>query len=307
MARAYAQVLIKIKADFKVIGRGEASAKVFYGDVGVSPIIGGASTFFSEFKLSDSDYVIIATGTESLMPMLKLVLNAGAGRVLIEKPAAISIEELLENQQFLQPYAHKVFVAYNRRFYASVIEVLKLIEEDGGLENIHFEFTEWAHKIEPLEKAKGVKENWFFANSTHVIDLAFYIAGNPIDWNHFNKIGGLNWHPVSKFAGAGVTTKDVLFTYNSNWESAGRWSIELMTKLNRYYLRPMEELWVQKKGAIEVKKYEMNYDRDIQFKPGLFLQVEEFLKDDISYKTLLCLDKHIENSNNIYSKMLRVA
>lgn len=31
-------------------------------------------------------------------------------------------------------------------------------DADGDLGSIHFEFTEWAHKIEPLDKAPSVKQ-----------------------------------------------------------------------------------------------------------------------------------------------------
>ena len=189
------------------------------------------------------------------MPSLLLVLQAGAYKVLIEKPAAISIEELIENEEKLKPYSDKVFVAYNRRFYASVIEAQKMIEEDGGLQTIHFEFTEWSHVIEPLAKAPGVKENWFFANSTHVVDLAFYLAGKPLQWKAYSKAGTLKWHSKTNFTGAGITEKGVLFSYLSNWESAGRWAVELLTEKRRIYLKPMEGISVQEKGTVAVVEH----------------------------------------------------
>ena len=41
----------------------------------------------------------------------------------------------------------------------------EIIAEDNGVTSFNFEFTEWSHEIEKLEKAPGVKENWFLANS----------------------------------------------------------------------------------------------------------------------------------------------
>lgn len=49
----------------------------------------------------------------------------------------------------------------------------KIIAEDGGITSFNFEFTEWAHVIEKLDYPREVFENWFFVNSTHVVDLAF--------------------------------------------------------------------------------------------------------------------------------------
>lgn len=302
MAQEHAKVLVRLDKEFIVIGRGNTSAESFYSEIGVQPITGGIDLYLSSYQFNGQDTVIIATGTEALMPTLKKVLLAGAGKVLIEKPAAISIDELLETEEFLKIHGEKVFVAYNRRFYASVIETIKLIEEDGGLESMHFDFTEWAHKIEPLDKAPGVKENWFFANSTHVIDLAFFIAGKPKDWSAYAEVGRLDWHPKTKFVGAGITEKGILFSYHSNWESAGRWGIELNTYNRKIILRPLEEVQVQWKGKVNVEKHEIDLRIDVEFKPGLFEQLTSFLIDNNDY--LISLNQHIANSHTIFKKII---
>ena len=138
MAQEYAKVLKSINREFYVIGRGASSAEKFSETIGLQPFVGGIDLFLENQNFTVDDYVIIATGTESLMPTLKKSLTAGAGRVLVEKPAAKSIEELLENEGFLEQYSKRVSLAYNRRFYSSVQEALKLIEEDGGLVSMHF-------------------------------------------------------------------------------------------------------------------------------------------------------------------------
>lgn len=302
MAIDYHSVLKDQDLELTVIGRGEISAKKFEEKTEIKPIIGGLQLYMNNYGLPKNAYVIIATGTEALMPSLILALQGGAHKVLIEKPAAISIEELIENEEKLKPYLNNVFVAYNRRFYASVIEAQKMIEEDGGLQTIHFEFTEWAHKIEPLEKAEGVKKNWFFANSTHVVDLAFFLAGEPVNWKAFSKPGKLEWHSKTNFTGAGITNKNVMFSYLSNWESAGRWSVELLTEKRRIYLKPMETIGVQEKGTIAVLEYKFDNALDLKFKPGLYRQIEAFLND---YNLgILKIDEHLKNSKYIYSKII---
>jgi predicted dehydrogenase len=300
MAQDYAEVLLDMKQEFEVIGRGSNSARQFEEKTGVQTYIGGLESYIQINSFKESDSIIIATGTETLMSSLKNCLVHGAGKILIEKPAAISVEELLENKDFLEKYFKKVFVAYNRRFYASVKEVQNLILEDGGLINMHFEFTEWAHKIEPLEKAPGVKENWFFANSTHVVDLAFFLAGNPTDWHAYSKSGQLSWHDKTTFVGAGVTEKGVLFSYNSNWESAGRWAIELMTSKRRIYLKPLEGIQIQKKGSIQLENHTFDNLLEQKFKPGLYEQVRHFLTQEVSLKSL---KSHIDDAS-IYNKIL---
>ncbi|PKO98496.1 MAG: myo-inositol 2-dehydrogenase [Bacteroidetes bacterium HGW-Bacteroidetes-8] len=302
MALDYAKVLVAQNHQFIVIGRGESSALKFEQTTGIKPITGGINKYLSINSFYENSYVIIATGTQDLMETMLTVLRGGAYRVLVEKPAAISIEELLANEKKLEPYADRVFVAYNRRFYASVIEAQKLIEEDGGLQSIHFEFTEWAHKIEPLEKAPGVKENWFFANSTHVVDLAFHLAGNPVDWQTYSKPGKIKWHKKTNFAGAGITDRGVLFTYLSNWESAGRWSIELYTNAKRIILKPLEEIDILNKGSIVLNKFVLNDSLDKAFKPGLYLQIAAFTNNDSSQ--LISISNHIKLADKVYNNML---
>lgn len=303
MAVDYVKVLLAQKHEITVIGRGSTSAKKFEQQTGIMPVTGGIAHYLEVTPFPDNSYVIIATGTQDLMQTMLTVLRAGASRVLIEKPAALSIEELLANEKNLEPFADRVFVAYNRRFYASVIEAQRLIEDDGGLQSINFEFTEWGHKIEPLEKAPGVKENWFFANSTHVVDLAFYLAGIPVEWKAYSKPGKLTWHKKTNFAGAGITDKGVLFSYLSNWESAGRWGIELLTENRRIYLKPLEGIAIQKKGSIVIESYEFDVTLDKEFKPGLYVQTKRFLSNN-NYN--LCKMKdHINNSKIVYLEIVK--
>lgn len=302
MAIDYAKVLAAQNVSFQVVGRGEESAAKFEAVTGVKPFIGGLQKYLEEVTLDKNTYAIIATGTEALMSSLLMMINAGVYKVLIEKPAALSIEELIENEDSVKSFSDAIYVAYNRRFYASVAEAEKMIEEDGGLKTMHFEFTEWAHKIEPLPKAPGVKENWFFANSTHVVDLAFYLAGKPDQWQAYSKEGNLNWHAKTNFTGAGITEKGVLFSYLSNWESAGRWAVELLTDKRRIYLKPMESISVQEKGSVAVVEYKFDDTIDVEFKPGLKKQLDAYLNDDT--EKLLSIKDHLNFTKDIYQKII---
>ena len=301
MAIEYAKVLCHLNLNFEVVGRGKKTADHFYRQTGVKPVIGGLELFLSKFNLNDS-YVIIATSMNTLMSCLLLVLKNGAKNILLEKPAALSIEELLNNENKISEFDASIYVAYNRRLLSSVNEAKNIILKDGGLESMFFEFTEWVHILESLNKPTEIKENWFFANSTHIIDLAFHLSGRPIKWNTFNKKGSISWHPISQFAGSGITENNVIFSYLTNWESAGRWSIELMTKKRKIYLKPIEKLHVQNKGSIEVKEYELSNYNNNSLKDGLLNQVNAFINDD--YSNLLDIHEHIWNTKNIYKKIL---
>ena len=302
MAVAYAKVLQGQKIDFQVVGRGVASAQNFYEETGEKPITGGLELFLTNHDVSQFDSAIVATGTEVLLDCLRLLIQHSITKILIEKPAAVSIAELNNNKELFMSHAASIFVAYNRRFYASVLETERLIEADGGLEAMNFEFTEWTHKIDASKKVPAVLNNWFFANSTHVVDLAFFLAGKPVDWTAYSKKGNLEWHDKTVFSGAGITEKGVLFSYLSHWESAGRWGIELLTSKNKIYLKPLEGILVQPKGTITPQNHVFDDALDHEYKPGLYKQVDAFLSGNTS--RFITIKEQLEMGLNVYSKML---
>jgi predicted dehydrogenase len=301
MAVAYSQVLSAQSISFEVVGRGAISAETFFTATAKKPVTGGLCNFL-ESTTDLFTHAIIATGTEALTTSLNAITDHGISHILIEKPAAISIEELENNSINFLPFSDTIFVAYNRHFYSSVYEAQRLIEEDGGLQSMNFEFTEWTHKIDSSKKAEGVMNNWFYANSTHVVDLAFFLAGKPEKWCAFSKSGKLSWHEKTNYSGAGITENGVVFSYLSNWESAGRWAIELLTERRRIYLKPLEGVSIQQKGSVVVKEHDFDTTVDIEFKPGLYKQVQAFLENDAS--RFVTIKQHLENSISIYKKIL---
>lgn len=94
--------------------------------------------------------------------------------------------------------------------------------------------------------------------------------------------GQLSWHPKTKFTGAGLTEKYVLFSYHSNWEAPGRWAIEFLKRRNRYYLKPMKILQKQALGSVILEPVDIDDQLDQEFKPGFYHQTKAFINDDTS-------------------------
>ena len=282
MAQDYIKVLEVLKKDFIIVGRGIHTAKKCEEVTGCKVIPGGLNTFLSHNPPKPS-HAIVATGIEKLYQTTKTLLDYGVQNILVEKPAGLYQEEFEELVRTTKEKNANVFVAYNRRFYASVLKAQQIIKEDGGVTSFNFEFTEWAHVIAPLKKAEGVKEKWFLGNSTHVADLAFFLGGKPKEICCFAN-GNLDWHPASSvFSGAGKSIEGVLFSYHANWESAGRWGIEILTREHRLILRPMEKLQIQNRGSVAIEYDELiDYTLDENYKPGLFLQTKYFLEDNFA-------------------------
>lgn len=290
MAVDYAKVLSALGMNYSVVGRGESSASAFRKATGVEVIAGGLKEYLSS-KPALPSHAIVAVGVETLHETTLQLLEYGVKSILVEKPIGMNKQEIEVLYKKSKECNALVLAAYNRRFYAGVIKAQEIIAADGGVTSFNFEFTEWAHVIAPLKKAEGIKEKLFLNNSTHVVDLAFYLGGRPKEMCTFTA-GGLSWHPASSiFSGAGVSENGALFSYQANWESAGRWSVEMLTKNHRLIFRPMEKLQIQKKGSVAVEFAECDYTLDETYKPGLYLQTKNFLNNatagmcDIEYHT----------------------
>lgn len=300
MAQEYIKVLEALKTSFMVIGRGEESAKRCKEATGCEVQYGGLENFLRNKPMKCS-HAIVSVGVEKLCETTMALLEYGIQNILVEKPGALYQSEFEKLLKVSNDKQAKILIAYNRRFYASVNKAHEMIKRDGGVTSFNFEFTEWSHVIEPLKKADGVKERWFLGNSTHVVDLAFFLGGKPEEMCCFVE-GGVEWHPSSSvFSGAGKSDRGALFSYHANWESAGRWSVEILTKAHKLILRPMEKLQIQKRGTISQEFDEaIDYSLDEEFKPGLYLQTKKFLENDTSK---MCTLKEQYERFPIYNKI----
>ena len=228
MAVDYFKVLKSLGISCIVIGRSETSAKVFFDKTGDMPIVGGLYSFIKT-NPSKCTHAIVSVGVNYLSKITIKLLNYNIKNILVEKPAGLNIEEIQSILNLTKKKKANVFVGYNRRFYASVRKAKEIIKSDGGLLSLKFDFTEWSDSIMNLDIDRKIKNKWLIANSTHVIDLAFFLGGEP-EKIYSNTSGSLKWHPTASiFSGSGITKSGVLFSYSANWESAGRWSLHLET------------------------------------------------------------------------------
>lgn len=290
MATEYIKVLQALDVDLEIITRGEKRAIDLASEYNVDVKWGSLDQFLSD-KSSIPDYAIVAVSVEELYSVTMSLINAGVKYILVEKPVGLTQGEIDNVASVSQQNGTKIYVAYNRRFYASISQLKKAAQEDGGITSVSFEFTEWVHTIDTNKFPPSVLDKFLIANSTHVIDTVFFLAGRPKTLSNFVKGNMVEWHKAgSIFVGSGITENDVLFSYSSNWAAPGRWSIEVCTNKRRYYLKPMERLAVQEKGTVQVKDYDIDYLIDEKYKPGLINMVNAFFNHDT--ETLCTITEH---------------
>jgi len=281
MALEYTKVLNKLEKHINVFGRGIKSADKYTAIVNEEVIL-TSITEYSKVNNILPKYIIITVSAENLARLTIEAIKLGIKNILVEKPLGITTNEVHEVSKLAKENNVNLFIGFNRRFFSSTKKALELIEKDGGVKSIHFEFTEWPNVFTDPKNSKIAKEKWLLCNSSHVIDLAFFLAGKPKEICSFIS-GGTKYHPSgSIFSGAGITESDALFSYHANWESSGRWNIEVMTNQRRFIFAPMEELKVQEISSVKQMPVHIDNTLDKEFKPGLFLQTKAFLNDDIN-------------------------
>jgi len=291
MACEYSKVLNTLNYNFIVVGRGKQSASNFKRITGKDVEVGGIKEFTKKYKITNCK-AIVAVGWEELSETTTILLNNGVKDILLEKPGGLDMKQINHLSIFANEKKGNVFIAYNRRFFTSVIKAKEIIDEDGGVSSFYFNFTERSDILESLNISNNIKSNWLLANSSHVIDLAFYLGGLPQKMSSVST-GSLVWHPkASKFCGFGKTVNGVIFSYIADWGAPGRWSIEINTRKNRIILCPLEEISIQKIGSFKLKNIQLSNKVDIIYKPGLFKQTDKFLKRE--YDNFLTIEEQAE-------------
>lgn len=302
MGREYIKVLQHLGVSTTVIGRSAAGTDKFFSDTGFRASPGGLTALPEDIR-PKSDYAIVAVTVEELASTALELLNRGFRKILLEKPGGLNLEQIaVVSEKAIAAGAH-IVLAYNRRFYASVLKAQEMIRADGGVRSFCFEFTEWPDDVRRCTYSPEVKQNWFLANSSHVADLAFFIGGYPREFTAFTA-GSCTWHPTARiFSGAGIAEGGAIFSYQANWLSPGRWSVEIMTDYHRFIFRPLEKLQIQLNGSVTVEFVGLDDVLDREFKPGLYRQTDCFLSGT-SHSNFIYIDQHCYNVANYYSKII---
>ncbi len=289
MANEYLKVLKALSCDVFIIGRNRQKVKALADSYGFKGC-GGGTSGLKNVDCGDFDWVINAVPVDKLFEVTSACVQHGLSNILIEKPGALNLNELNALKK-KEKKGINIRVACNRRFYGSVQALRERIKEDGGIVGCFFDFTDREKDIFEAAKGSSFVDRWGWANSMHVIDLAFHLIGLPQQIKTFRD-AGWKFHPTGNvFTGSGRSEKS-LFSYYSTWSGGGRWAVEISTPEGRYKLSPLEKLAFCKKNQFNWEEKEFAMEHDTQFKPGLYKMVNEVILNNRP-NTLPTLDEQI--------------
>jgi len=279
MAKQYAIALYEMKIkNVVIVSRNKNKVVKLCDEFGYIPIYGNINEELS--KIEKKDLTIVATSIDSLFEVTKSAIKNGQRNILIEKPGSLYSNELLnlnKNKENL-----RIRIAYNRLTYSNFHKLKSIISEEE-ISSCNFNFTEILNSINFEKDVKDVYTRWGISNSLHVISMVFELIGFPKDYNFYNS-GGLDWHPSSSiFVGSGISENGILFSYHADWDSVGRWGIEIMTKKNAYRLIPLEGLFIRSKNTFEWNKisFDVAYPK---IKQGIAEQISIMLESKLEEK-----------------------
>lgn len=230
---------------------------------------------------SSNDLGIVATPIADLVPAAKHLASIGFRKILIEKPVSLWSVEIDELNTCLAAHGINAFCAYNRLAYPSLIEARARAAQDGRITSCVYSFTEILTDDLEHSHPTDVLARWGVANSLHPIGMAHSVAGLPMTWSG-HRSGALAWHPAgSVFVGSGVTEDDIPFSYQADWGSKGRWSVEINTVKASYRLCPLEKLFTKDSSLFDWEEIPIAV-HDSQVKAGFAEQLAAMLDPDIA-------------------------
>ncbi len=252
---------------------------------------------YSELRLTPlhGEAAIVCLPIHDLVSAARHLADLGYRKILIEKPVSLwsfPIEQLTADFDRMGVDAT---CGYNRIAYPAFHEAQARSAEEGGITSCTYTFTEFISRLDPSRYTPGEMERWGIANSLHVMSMAHGLIGLPAEWHGFRTGSAVSWHPAgSVFAGAGLSSRDVPFTYHADWGSTGRWSVEIHTKMSSYRLCPLEKLFRRVSATGDWDEVPLVTVAD-DIKTGFLEQVAAMLDDGIrAFVPLLSLGETLE-------------
>ena len=276
MGSEYRRVLEHLSVPHKVFAR----HRVAQGGVSGTPMVEDVKDFL-EGRITGFTHAIVATPVEGMSLVAESAVKGGIKKILLEKPGGLYPYQLRRLQKEASKQTADIRIAYNRRFYSSVSRLRTLVQQDGGLTSLHFEFGEGGPEFNSQLWPTPVAERWMLYNSSHVFDLVTYLGGQVADQETIRS-GDLPWHPSgSFFAGFGRFSSGIPFTYRSDWGSFDRWLLRVNTPKRSFQLCPLETLEGKEGFKQAFRPMLLEDEMDRSFKPGIHEMVSKFLHGNL--------------------------
>ena len=233
-------------------------------------LIGHSARSISElYEVGRPDLVVVAVTIPATRQVCLTCLEHEAP-LLVEKPLGLNLQECEEIVARASEQGRQGYVAFNRRHYASTQWVKDGLASVDSQRFIRIEDQEDTDAASRDGHAREVLENWMYANSIHMIDLARQFGRGQI----------VRVSPVRPYSGPRDTLAVVaeiefdsgdFALYECVWNAQGPWAATVHTRERRFEMRPVEAAQYQTRQ--DRTRHAMPVaDVDQAYKPGFFMQ-----------------------------------
>lgn len=232
----YAKIMKHLGIQPIVIGNTEKGCTQFRDRLHANGIVAEVLPGRLEGNRIPTESMIVAVPVMELfsVSMMAILSTPGLKYLLIEKPGGLYTIQMRALLKASEKSGIGVWIAYNRRFYSSVLEARRIVMEEG-IGEIECCFGEPMREVMKSRHPDTVKRRWLIANSSHLIDAALFISGKMASGLKSNVHG-------NQFAGQFEIPQGKLI-YHTDWDIDKRWKIRIKTaKGNTYHLGPIETL-----------------------------------------------------------------
>ncbi|PPR48334.1 MAG: 4-carboxy-2-hydroxymuconate-6-semialdehyde dehydrogenase [Alphaproteobacteria bacterium MarineAlpha5_Bin8] len=218
------------------------------------------------------DGIMILVSSEEIFTLTQKIIPFNIP-IFIEKPLGLNLKETKKLNRLAIKHRLKSIVGFNRRHYSNFETGLNIIKKKGKLLGITIEGHERFWKIENIISKKN-KNSWLYSNSSHVIDLFRYFAGEISSINSYS--GSLSKKRLDQFSSIIKFKSGTIGNYIANWYSPSGWSIKLHGEKVLVVFKPLEKgYWVDS----NFKKHNIKMSQvDKKYKPGFYNQMQSFKK-----------------------------
>jgi predicted dehydrogenase len=252
------------------------------------------SDFNLLFKELKPDAVIVCVSWDQIRIIIKDVIDFGYP-VLVEKPIALSSNEVMEIYDQTIDNTDKVLVGYNRRFY-DFIPDLKLAIQEQHLNSVQLVLPESLKpSILKTQSEKSTEDHMLTYKSSHWLDLLIYLLGDiKVSYMHNVTRFGAKYESHHGL----LTTKEsgVPIHYISDFNTFQNMSITFVFDNSVWIFSPLEVLSIfnnidkiDPTEEIPIRQYKPRLQKKIHtnlvYKPGFYNQMDYFIKYNILGKS----------------------
>lgn len=203
-----------------------------------------------------------------------------------EKPAALMPQKIEKAIHVRDKHKTKVLVGYNRRFYDFIPEVKDFIAGHEIL-TAQVNIPELIKKYIQANELETIKNLWIY-NSSHVLDLLYFLAGN-LEIKMLFKKNDVGLNLPTSFNGILYSTKhNFPIHLSANWGTVGNFEIIFYCKGYTLKLSPLEKMSIysgmqvsEPTAQCPIRVFSPILEKeayvDTQFKPGFLKQAQNFI------------------------------